>query len=299
MASENARSLLTAIDGAPKLSSHGRWVESRWAREDLGWSVPKFAAVVKRAIDAGLVEVEDFDGMRAVRATDKGEGARTAADTAETHASSNEAGRVSAIVGALEELWAAIQRHHNDLPDAQIVVATGNRGKKGAVNGHWHAKQWQGVAEHEVLIASERLGDGAAWVAETLLHEACHGIAFANEIQDTSRQGRWHNARFKAIAEAVGLLVEADKRCGYVTVGMTDECQDRYAAEVMVLEAAIGSSHRPRVVADVVPPKAKPRIQWRKALETVWMGLDESQRADMLVTLADFDGIEDALNALD
>jgi hypothetical protein len=41
------------------------------------------------------------------------------------------------------------------------------------------------------------------------MHEATHGVAWTRQIADTSRQGRSHNGRFRAIAEELGLEVTA------------------------------------------------------------------------------------------
>jgi hypothetical protein len=47
----------------------------------------------------------------------------------------------------------------------------------------------------------------------TLLHEAGH--ALAHGIKDTTRQGRWYNARFKALADEVEISVTKDPRIGW------------------------------------------------------------------------------------
>ncbi|WP_297495484.1 hypothetical protein [Pseudonocardia sp.] len=39
----------------------------------------------------------------------------------------------------------------------------------------------------------------------TLLHEAAHALAHVRGIKDSSRQGRWHNAKFKALSEELGI----------------------------------------------------------------------------------------------
>jgi hypothetical protein len=41
-------------------------------------------------------------------------------------------------------------------------------------------------------------------------HETAHAIAAARGTKETSRQGRYHNGRFKLIAEEVGSLAEGD-----------------------------------------------------------------------------------------
>lgn len=298
MASENARALLNTIANATPYKDD--IVFTSVVRTALGWSQQKYAAVVKRAIDAGLVEVSEADSTKFIRATEKGNRARVGAHAAEAQALGSEAGRTSAIVAALESLWAAFRREHTDLPDAQIILASGHDRKGPARNGHWHAGQWEGDTQHEVLIAGERLADGAIWVAETLLHEACHGIAHGNGMKDTSRQGRWHNANFAAICETVGLCWEKDKRVGVRTTGLTQEAQDRYAGEIMVLEAAMSGTARKRPEAKDVPDAPKPRVQWRKALERVWEEA-EAEGGEFAYTigklLGEFEGVLEALNS--
>jgi hypothetical protein len=68
----------------------------------------------------------------------------------------------------------------------------------------------EGAYVHEVLIGGEGLERGPRDVLATLLHEGAHAIAAVRGIEDTSRQGRHHNASFKRIAEEVGLDVERD-----------------------------------------------------------------------------------------
>ncbi|MHB8695825.1 MAG: hypothetical protein ACYDHH_31810, partial [Solirubrobacteraceae bacterium] len=67
----------------------------------------------------------------------------------------------------------------------------------------------------EVLITDEGLFRGPADLLATLLHEAAHTLADRRGIKDTSRQGRYHNARFKAIAEELGLQITRDPSIGW------------------------------------------------------------------------------------
>ena len=48
----------------------------------------------------------------------------------------------------------------------------------------------------------------------TLLHEAAHALAAARGIQDTSRQGRYHNTRFAQLARELGIDVAKSPRLG-------------------------------------------------------------------------------------
>jgi hypothetical protein len=89
------------------------------------------------------------------------------------------------------------------------------------VLGHFAAERWQlagakeGAYVHEVLIGGEGLERGPRDVLATLLHEGAHAIAAVRGIEDTSRQGHYHNASFKRIAEEVGLDVERDTTIGW------------------------------------------------------------------------------------
>ena len=67
----------------------------------------------------------------------------------------------------------------------------------------------------EVFVGGEGLARGPADVLATLLHEAAHALAHVRGVKDTSRQGRWHDAKFKALAEEVGISVEKDARIGW------------------------------------------------------------------------------------
>src|SRR6266571_146279 len=59
-----------------------------------------------------------------------------------------------------------------------------------------------------MFIAGEGLDRGARGVLGVALHEAAHAAAAVRRIQDTSRQGRYHNVRYRRLAEELGLPVE-------------------------------------------------------------------------------------------
>ena len=60
----------------------------------------------------------------------------------------------------------------------------------------------------EVFVATEMIAAGANEMFKVLLHEAVHAIAQARGVKDTSRQGRYHNARFRVLAKEAGLEPE-------------------------------------------------------------------------------------------
>lgn len=83
----------------------------------------------------------------------------------------------------------------------------------------WYARErWENETSRpaELNLSAEELKRPAVEVLETLIHEMCHQKAHQEGIKDCSRNGAYHNGRFKLIAEASGLLCEAkDKRNGY------------------------------------------------------------------------------------
>ncbi|MBI4941424.1 MAG: hypothetical protein HY830_11820, partial [Actinobacteria bacterium] len=132
----------------------------------------------------------------------------------------------SPLVAALEQVWAAIQHRHPEVPDVVIVVASGSVGApRGALKlGHFAAMRWThattssstaageagrdgGPALPEVFVGGEGLALGAVEVLGTLLHEATHALAHVRGVQDTSRQGRYHNRKFRDLAQEMGLEV--------------------------------------------------------------------------------------------
>jgi hypothetical protein len=157
----------------------------------------------------------------------------------------DQAAAASAVVAALERTWAAVRAHHPELPEAVVILGPGSEARRGLVElGHFAAGRWHLSADqanrHEVLVAGEGLRRGPTDVLTTLLHEAAHGLAHARGVKDTSRQGRWHNQRYAALAREVGLEVTADPKTGLSQTHLTDQATARYAEQLRDLEAALG-----------------------------------------------------------
>ena len=95
------------------------------------------------------------------------------------------------------------------------------------------------VRRSELFVGAEGLARQPHEVLATLLHEAAHALAHVRGIQDTSRQGRWHNRRFAELAGEVGIAVTKDARIGYSITAITDETVTRYMGTIMELELAL------------------------------------------------------------
>lgn len=118
------------------------------------------------------------------------------------------------LAAELAQAWADIQRSHAELPD---------------------------LAAPESLIGESSSACGAELSFERLLHEAVHGIAAARGVRDTSRAGRYHNRRFLAIAEEMGLdhPEEPHPSSGFSLVSLSPEAKRRYRPTIERLQRAL------------------------------------------------------------
>jgi len=154
--------------------------------------------------------------------------------------SPNPDGTASLLLAALECTWQTIRQRHPDVPEAVLVVASGAEGKRLNL-GHFAPHRWQvnGADRHEVLVGGEGLQAGPTDVLGTLLHEAAHGLAQARSIQDTSRQGRYHNRRYATLAAELGLEVASVKPIGWSATTVPAPTANLYAGQLEDLAAAL------------------------------------------------------------
>lgn len=156
---------------------------------------------------------------------------------------------LSATTHATERALTAIRLVHPDVRPAVMVIY---RHEKGDRRGHYAPESWlvagKDGAEDEIHISSTILGEGAESVLRTLLHEAAHSIAHSRGVQDVSRQNRYHNTRFKRLAEDMGLCVseEPDPTYGYMTTGLKEQTKAKYRTVLAELQEALNIYQRPR-----------------------------------------------------
>jgi hypothetical protein len=157
------------------------------------------------------------------------------------------------LLAALEQCWAAIRDRHPEVPAVVLVVASGSpaRASQNLKWGHFATSRWQrGDARlPEVLVSGEGLSRTPGEILTTLLHEAAHGLADARHIEDTSRQGRWHNKHFAAHAQEMGLTPSKDPKIGWSPCTLRPETADHYAAQLDRLTAALGAYRHAELIA--------------------------------------------------
>jgi hypothetical protein len=147
---------------------------------------------------------------------------------------------VSIILKILEDIWDVIRARHGEIPTVVIVIASGTDTKHPRW-GHHAPDRWntRDGAHAEVMISGEGLRRDPRDVLATLLHEAAHALADARGIQDTSRQGRYHNKKFAALASELGLDVAENDQHGWSTTTVPAVTASRYKDELTVLADAM------------------------------------------------------------
>jgi hypothetical protein len=147
------------------------------------------------------------------------------------------------LITALEHAWSAIRSHHPDVPAVVLIVSSGSPSKtnQALTYGHFANLRWQHGDQQlpEVMVSGEGLTRTPAEVFTTLLHEATHALAAIRGIKDTSRQGRWHNKQFAALAAELGMTTVKDRRIGFSPCTLTDDATTRYREPIGRITAAV------------------------------------------------------------
>jgi hypothetical protein len=140
----------------------------------------------------------------------------------------------------LEGIWTEIRRRHREIPDVIIVIASRADGKHTRID-HYASDRRSAAGETraEIVVGGECLQRSADDVLGILLHEAAHALAAMRGIQDTSRQGRYHNSRFARLARELGINVDKDPKIGWIPTTVTTDTARDYAAALRALGDAI------------------------------------------------------------
>lgn len=147
----------------------------------------------------------------------------------------------SKVLAAVERIWEEIQSRYADVPDVVATLAGSE-----STWGHIAYNRWERSDQtrvHELFISGENLERGAVAVLGTLLHEAAHGINHTQGVQGTSRQGRYHNKRFKKQAEALGLIITHAASIGWSHTEVPEHTAQKWSKELAMLDEAI-TAHR-------------------------------------------------------
>ncbi|WP_280471841.1 hypothetical protein [Nocardia cyriacigeorgica] len=150
------------------------------------------------------------------------------------------------MVAAIEDAWAGLRARHPDVPDVVITIASGSVGRRGVRLGQFGPDRWvHGDARlPELFIGGEGFAQGPREVMATLLHEAAHGIARTRGVKDTSRNGAYHNGRYRDIAAELGLGVERHKGSGWSITNLPDAAAQTYQQQIAKLGSLLVAHRR-------------------------------------------------------
>ena len=142
---------------------------------------------------------------------------------------------LSTLTKALEQAHEMI-KEETGAPRATILVTRALKGRKGHFTPF---TPWTNGGEsfHEIAFNLEHFTTGAELLS-TLLHEVAHSLNHANGIQDCSAN-QYHNAKFKAQAEALGLKTEEIKGKGHASTSLTEFGAKRWSKALAILTKAL------------------------------------------------------------
>lgn len=167
----------------------------------------------------------------------------------------------TATLKMLEAVNAVVEKArniHSGIPETVVVLGASGVTRSGQKHGHYAPRSWgvrsageattEGVGETssnqrevygEIFLAGESLERGAVGTLGTILHELVHAYCCANDIKDTSNGNRYHNAKFRDVAEEFGLSIDKADTIGWSVTTVPQSTQQTYADELQALEEAI------------------------------------------------------------
>lgn len=164
------------------------------------------------------------------------------------------------IVDAIDSLMSQVRKLHPEVPANIVVAIASGKSKRGSVHGHFAPESWEG-GNHEILLSGESLSRGANATLGTLLHELAHAVAHSEGIKDTSNNGRYHNKKFKEIAEKLGIELEQADTIGWSVTTLPDTTAARYTKGLEKLTDALTTWRVQRVAPEAPKPRNKTKFE--------------------------------------
>jgi len=123
--------------------------------------------------------------------------------------------QVSEITAFLENAYNVLNRRFFDGELTPVVITV-----QSSPHAHGHYTPWKswiqgGEGYREINLSAESLRRPIESVVATLQHESIHHYCELNNIKSVSRNGTYHNSRFRREAEKRGLIIDYDPRIGH------------------------------------------------------------------------------------
>lgn len=190
-----------------------------------------------------------------------------------------------AIIEALDVLAGQIRKAHEGVPDNIVFVLASGKSGRGNVHGHFAPSSWKD-GHHEILISAESLARGPEATLGTLIHELAHAKANLADIRDTSNKGRYHNKKFKAIAEEMGIELELAPTIGWSVTTLPEETAAKYALGLARLEKSLVTYRVGFSEAAIIEPKPRNKTKAHMVCQCVD---DEDQPDPVTVSIQWFE----------
>lgn len=150
---------------------------------------------------------------------------------------------VLALRGAMRRILERASEHLPELRSCldEVLTVVGDT-RSHSTLGSFTKERWRldsGSVLHQIFVSGRHLSSDAEEVAHTLVHELAHLLAHVRGLRDCSNRGRYHNRRFKACAEELGLNVKRGAQHGVYTEGLSARLRKHMADEIDSLGRAL------------------------------------------------------------
>ena len=146
--------------------------------------------------------------------------------------------KMSRTCGFLEKLYRLLNERYFENALTMPVITV-----QSSPNAYGHISTWDlwsrgnGTAK-ELNLGAGTLRRPIEEVTATLLHEMVHQYCSDHGIKDTSRNGTYHNKRFKEEAEKRDLIIECHDKYGWTITRASDNliqfCLDNDLSEILL-----------------------------------------------------------------
>ena len=135
------------------------------------------------------------------------------------------------IIEKLESLFSTFNKHFFNGELEKPIITISPDTTKGAYGWCTSWKAWKHSLDdkegyYEINMCAEYLNRPFLDTCSTLIHEMVHLLNLQNKVQDTSRSGKYHNKKFKEVAEQHGLKVDKSEKYGWAITALTEEAAE-------------------------------------------------------------------------
>ncbi|MFD9628645.1 hypothetical protein [Peribacillus muralis] len=137
------------------------------------------------------------------------------------------------VITELHKAFDLLNKHFYDNKLTPVVIAIQAKGKSNAYGWYTPYPSWAEGDEtkQEITITAEHLDRPYLEIMRTLHHEMIHHYCHLNDIAETSRQGKYHNKKFKEESEKRGFHYpdgKPDAKIGWSYSKLTEETEELF-----------------------------------------------------------------------